>query len=259
MIGALGHADHVAQPRLGIDELGLRVVALGHVDGERELGGIDRRVADRAVDPQRAGGERAAARSGPRRPSEPLRSRWRDRRRRARRSRPAGSGEASAAPASNSTISGCEPSASACAAKMRQRKPAVERRGRAAERRRQAAASPCRHRPPAGSALAPAQGREGDKARASEDCEPLPFRAPCRNRAGAVKPAPRASLVARHGADRRRFTGARIGPGSASAGDDRERTRHERHRSRCSAAPPLRSRPPILTGPGPTPANSRPC
>ena len=58
VVSALGHADHLALARLGVDELGLRVVALGHVDGERQLRGIDRRVAERAVDPERAGGER---------------------------------------------------------------------------------------------------------------------------------------------------------------------------------------------------------
>ncbi len=52
MIGALGHADDLARLRLGVDELGLRLVALGHVDRERRLGRIDRLVAERAADPQ---------------------------------------------------------------------------------------------------------------------------------------------------------------------------------------------------------------
>ena len=57
VIGAFGQSDDVACLALGVDELAEGIAVLGHVDGERQLGRVDRRVGERAFDPQCARGQ----------------------------------------------------------------------------------------------------------------------------------------------------------------------------------------------------------
>ena len=64
MIGAFRQADDVAGARLGIDELGLGIVAIGHVDGDRQLGRVDRRAAARARAAERPGDAQGAGVEG---------------------------------------------------------------------------------------------------------------------------------------------------------------------------------------------------
>ncbi len=95
VIGALRQADDVAGLRLGVDELALGIAAFGHVDRQRQLGRVDRRVGDRAVDPEAARGQGQPFGADLRAERQPAGSRSRDRRRRARHSRrAAGSGSA---------------------------------------------------------------------------------------------------------------------------------------------------------------------
>ena len=57
VIGAFRQSDDVARLAFGVDELAERIAILRHVDRERQLGRVDRRVGESAFDPQRAGRE----------------------------------------------------------------------------------------------------------------------------------------------------------------------------------------------------------
>ena len=54
MIAAFRQPDDIACLALGVDELAEGIAVLGHVDRQRQLGRVDRRVGERAFDLQRA-------------------------------------------------------------------------------------------------------------------------------------------------------------------------------------------------------------
>ena len=194
--------------RLGVDELGLRVVALGHVDGERRRRrgrSACRRIVG-AMDAQRAGGERERARSAPRRPRLIALGRAGEAEGDmhdivARRQGDVGCGSV------DSTTSGARRRDRAWAAKTRQCRPAVQRRAR----RR---ASPTGAASPLGSSAAlvgrappPARGRRRERDGYANRIisSALPRR--------AGPSSARARRLTRNGADEGGLQARRFGPG----------------------------------------------
>ena len=54
VIGAFRQSNDIACLAFGVDELAKRIAILGHVDGERQLGRVNRRVGEGPFDPQRS-------------------------------------------------------------------------------------------------------------------------------------------------------------------------------------------------------------
>ena len=54
MIGAFRQADDIARLAFGVDEFAKRISVLRHIDRQRQFGRVDRRVGERALDPERA-------------------------------------------------------------------------------------------------------------------------------------------------------------------------------------------------------------